>query len=133
MVLADAGNGLGGRVEVDQGRLGRGLAVGELRSQSLPSWLTRPPATVRHVRTLVLLILPVVLASCGRPEPQASHPVPAPTPLSAAGPWFAAPHRTREIGALFTTEDHMDSATRLSACFDAVIFIDRTTAARTLW
>src|SRR6185295_11409594 len=54
-------------------------------------------------------------------------------PRGEVASWFAAPHRTREIGALFTTEDHMDSTTRLSACFDAVIFIDRTTAARTLW
>ena len=46
--------------------------------------------------------------------------------------WFAAPHRTREIGALFTTEEHMDAVVRLSGSFDAVLFIDQTTPARRL-
>jgi len=46
--------------------------------------------------------------------------------------WLAAPHRMRNIGALFTSEDHMDEVTHLSACFDAVLFVDRTSAARRL-
>lgn len=54
-------------------------------------------------------------------------------PRGEVAAWFAAPHLAREIGALFTTEEHMDSVTRLSACFDAVIFVDRTAAARALW
>lgn len=50
----------------------------------------------------------------------------------AAKAWLAAPHRTRAIGALFTTEAHMDGVTRLSNEFDAALFIDRTTASRPL-
>ena len=53
-------------------------------------------------------------------------------PRGEVASWFAALHRTREIGALFTREAHMDATTRLSACFDAVFFIDRTSAARPL-
>lgn len=53
-------------------------------------------------------------------------------PRGVVASWLAAPHRMRDIGALFTSEDHMDEVTRLSACFDAVLFIDRTSAARPL-
>lgn len=53
-------------------------------------------------------------------------------PRGEVSSWFAALHHTREIGALFTTAENMDATTRLSACFDAVIFVDRTTAARRL-
>jgi erythromycin esterase len=50
----------------------------------------------------------------------------------AVASWLAAPHRFRDIGALFTSDDHLDEVTRLSTCFDAVLFIDRTSAARQL-
>jgi erythromycin esterase len=53
-------------------------------------------------------------------------------PRGAVASWFAAPHRFRDIGALFTSDEHMDEVTRLSTCFDAVLFIDRTSAARRL-
>jgi erythromycin esterase len=53
-------------------------------------------------------------------------------PRGVVASWLAAPHPMRNIGALFTTEDRMDDVTRLSTCFDAVLFIDRTSAARQL-
>jgi erythromycin esterase len=64
-------------------------------------------------------------------SPQAAFDLRA-APRGVVASWFASPHRMRDIGALFTTEDHMDEVTRLSTCFDAVIFIDRTSAARQL-
>ena len=53
-------------------------------------------------------------------------------PRGTVARWLAAPHRFRDIGGLFTSDEHMDEVTRLSTCFDAVLFIDRTSAARQL-
>lgn len=63
--------------------------------------------------------------------PQAAFDLRA-APRGLVASWLAAPHRMRDIGALFTNEDHMDEVTRLSACFDVALFIDRTSAARPL-
>jgi hypothetical protein len=46
--------------------------------------------------------------------------------------WFWAPHAVREIGAAFASEPGMRYPTVLPALYDAVIFVDRTTAARPL-
>lgn len=50
----------------------------------------------------------------------------------AAATWFASPHRTRDIGAGFTTEANMDGVFELSHSYDCVLFVDRTSAARRL-
>lgn len=63
--------------------------------------------------------------------PQAAFDLRA-APRGTVASWLAAPHRFRDIGALFTSDEHMDEVTRLSTCFDAALFIDRTSAARQL-
>jgi erythromycin esterase len=53
-------------------------------------------------------------------------------PAGVVKRWLGAPHRTRDIGASFTTEANMDGVFELSASYDAVIFVDHTSAARRL-
>ena len=53
-------------------------------------------------------------------------------PRGAVKAWLAAPHRAREIGAIYTSAPHMDGVFSLSACYDAILFIHRTTASRSL-
>lgn len=57
------------------------------------------------------------------------HAVPA---TGAVHDWFAASHRVREIGALFTSERTMLVSMELPRLYDAVIFVAHTTRAREL-
>lgn len=69
------------------------------------------------------------------------------TPFTAAGPivavdlraargpvkaWLAAPHATRELGAVYSGEDNLTSPLALAEQYDTVIFVAKTTAARKL-
>src|SRR5262249_12483831 len=53
-------------------------------------------------------------------------------PAGVVKSWFAAPHRARDIGATFTTEANMDGVFELSASYDAIIFVEHTSAAHRL-
>ena len=52
--------------------------------------------------------------------------------LRQAPPWFAEPHGSREIGSMYPDGNSFAFVTNLPAqsAFDALLFVERTTAAR---
>lgn len=69
------------------------------------------------------------------PFSASGHPIVAVDLRAARGAvraWFAAPHLMRGLGSMFLDEANLAHGEVLTAAYDTVIFVDRTTAARAL-